>query len=63
MRLNAYERSLMKKKVKKSEPHISIFCDNGKMRCGVKLTDENRTSYQGWAVCKDCYDKLNGSGI
>ena len=37
--------------------HISTHCDVGLMRCGVKLTDENRRNYQGWQCCPACRDK------
>ncbi len=35
--------------------HVSTHCDVGLMRCGVKLTDKNRRSLDGFQVCDTCF--------
>ena len=37
--------------------HVSTHCDVGLMLCGVKLTDKNRVSMDGWQFCIPCRDK------
>jgi hypothetical protein len=39
-----------------SERILSKRCDFGDLRCGTKLTPENRMSLKGWQVCKECYE-------
>ncbi len=46
----------LKKKVKEVEPILFELCAFGEMKCGNKLTSENRCSYKGWAVCEECYE-------